>query len=121
MARARETCAAKIETRQVAATAAVSPTWTLCRSSASSRRRSGGRSSVRRARRRRSTRRRSLTSTAAGGASTLDRGFLREHDRDVLADGVHALALAAAQAGTVLDQLHGRLADRAGQDLQEVW
>ena len=68
-----------------------------------------------------------VAATAATSASwarsslTLRDGrFLREHDRDVVAHRIDALALGAAQAGAVLHQLHGRLAHRAGQDLEQV-
>src|SRR5262245_28129859 len=45
----------------------------------------------------------------------VDRGFLGQHDRDVVADRVHALALTATEARAVLHDLHRRLAHRAGQ------
>ena len=83
-ARAVSSCAAKIETEQVAATAATS------------------------------------AELGALEASLGDGRFLRKHDRDVLADRVDALALGAAQAGAVLDELHGRLAHGTGQDLEQV-
>src|SRR5262245_4917896 len=66
--------AAKIERRQVAASAAISPVCVRSR----------------------------RAPVSFNARLTLDGGFFGEHDRDVVAHGVHALARAAAQPRAVL-------------------
>src|SRR5262245_52876551 len=89
----RSVWAAKIESRHVAASAAISPSCARSRKAA-----------VR----------------PGCSVSALDGRLFGKHDRDVVAHRVDALAGAAAQPGPVLHQLHRRLAHRAGEDLQQV-
>ena len=49
----------------------------------------------------------------------LDGGLDDQHDRDVVFDWIHALALVALQRGAVLDELHLGLAVGAGQNLEQ--
>src|SRR5688572_18977343 len=49
----------------------------------------------------------------------LDGGLVQQHDRDVVLDGEHTMALPALQARAVLHQRHRGLAARTGQDLQQ--
>lgn len=46
-------------------------------------------------------------------------GFADEHDRNVVAYGIHAMTLAALQPLSVMDQFHGYLAERADEDFQQ--
>src|SRR5262245_31424193 len=61
---------------------------------------------------------RSRLKPAPSGA--LDRGFLGEHDGNVVPHGIDALALLATQSVALLDQLHRGLADGTREDLQQV-
>ena len=48
-------------------------------------------------------------------------GFADEHHGDVIADGIHAVALAALQPVSVMDYFHGCLAERTDENLQQLW
>jgi exonuclease VII large subunit len=52
-------------------------------------------------------------------ASVFDRGLVDEHHRDVIPDRVDTVALVASEACAVVHGLHGRLAGRAHQDLEQ--
>ena len=47
-------------------------------------------------------------------------GFADEHDGDVIPYGIHAMTLAALQPFPILDDFHGRLAERAYKNLQQL-
>ena len=47
-------------------------------------------------------------------------GFVDEHDGDVIAYGIYAVALAALQAIPVMDHFYGCLTDRADQNFQQL-
>src|SRR5205809_1654021 len=61
-----------------------------------------------------------LRSRVTGADLLLDGGLFGKHDRDVVPHGVYALALRAAQPRPVLHHLDRNLADRAGQELEQV-
>jgi len=48
-------------------------------------------------------------------------GFADEHYGDVIAYGIHAMALAALQPLSVMDYRHGCFAERADKNLQQLW
>ena len=48
-------------------------------------------------------------------------GFADEHYGDVIAYGIHAMALAALQPLSVMDYRHGCFAERADENLQQLW
>ena len=48
-------------------------------------------------------------------------GFADEHYGDVIAYGIHAMALAALQPLSVMDYRHGCFAERADKNLQQIW
>src|SRR5512145_3314081 len=51
--------------------------------------------------------------------SRFDRGLVQQHDRNVVLDRIHALALAALERAAVLHEIDLGLAVRAGQDLEQ--
>ena len=54
-------------------------------------------------------------------SSRFDRGLVDEHDRNVVLDGIHAVALRALERGAILHQIDLRLALRARKNLEQLW
>ena len=48
-------------------------------------------------------------------------GFADKHDRNIVANGVHPVALTALQAIPVMNHFHGCFAERADKNLQQIW
>ncbi len=59
------------------------------------------------------------TARQKGWHLLFDARFIHQHDRNIVANGIHALAFDALQAVLILLELHRRLAQRAHQDLQQ--
>ena len=53
--------------------------------------------------------------------SIFDSGFIDEHHRDVVLDGVNPSAGAALERRAVLDQDHRRFAIRTGENFKQFW
>src|SRR5579884_524300 len=55
-----------------------------------------------------------------GRALVFDSRFIDQHDRDVVADGIHPMALDAFEAAAIGAKLEVGLAQRADEDIQQI-
>src|SRR5688572_5446828 len=67
----------------------------------------------------RARRRRGGEVAREGFWSGLYRRLVDQHHRNIVPDGVHALALVALQGGVIVDELYRRFAVGTGQDFQQ--
>src|SRR5262245_65236437 len=64
--------------------------------------------------------RRSRTNKMRDASVVLDRGFVNEHYRNVVFDGVDALACGALERRAILDERDRRFAVGAGENLEQL-
>ena len=55
-----------------------------------------------------------------GRSGRVDNGFVNQHDRDVVPNGIHAATLATLQALSFVFESERFLADRANQHIEQI-